>query len=66
MPVLHRIFLSAIPRLVREGNIQAGCDGDVVPLDGRIGRQRMVVEYIRQCQLPAEPLVELGDEAEVE
>ena len=25
----------------------------------------MVVKYIPQCQLPAQPLVELGDQAEV-
>jgi len=51
---------------VRERNVQAGRKRDVVPLDWRIRGQRVVVKYIRQRQLPAQPLVELGDQAEVD
>src|SRR5580700_5193261 len=62
---LPRAFSLRVP-LVREREVQAGCKRNVIPLDGRIRSQRMVVKYIRQGHLPAEPLVELGDQAEVE
>src|SRR5208283_423299 len=51
--------------LVREREVQAGSERDVVPFDWRNGRQRMSVKYIRERHLPAQPLVNLSDVAEV-